>query len=815
MNVYTFNAAKAIFSPAPISEEAAVSQYGFYCSIDLSNEEEMLAIDRAHIRLSARSCYRLYVNNEIVMHGPARTAHGYCRVDEIDITDRLIDGINHIAVEVVTYNNRWGGYNRYSNDYTLEDGLFIAEIEADGVILSATGRDPWKVCTITARAPVSERISHSRECLEIYTPDDDYYLWKLGYGNFTPAVMIENEPIYLAHTALLPSLKEYAFENLISVGACEIDHSIPLIPLFYETNSSYYNNLPEHPTADCRLTVEKLDGHLRTEYTNDGLVLSPVDTEDFYAMWDGGESRVGFIRIAVTCERAGVIDLAHTELLNPDGTVPYYHNIVTRLHVPAGYTELVTMEPALARYMLLYFRGVGEATVHTLSILDDAYLDEHRASFLCSDDNVNRLYNAAKKTLLLNTLDIFMDCPERERGGWLCDSLWTGRAASLLLGDNRVEREFLENFLLTPADGMFRAFFPEVYPGLKPSYKDMTGITTWSFWLMCEICEFIRRTGDVSFRNEHKPRIAAFVEGARSFIGKSGLLENLPWLFIDWSMSNLAEHQQPISSAANALYAYMMTELGKTFDEPDWVTEGQKVRATLRNAVLNGQRAEDLRYVPDSFTVDETGKLQSRNRFSEAAMYTSLWCGLFTPDEAPLLTKTVRDKMGPAPLYAKDPMVGGSQLFIGLCIRLDMLARQGYHDKSFEDMLAIYEPQLREGPGTLWENQAIDTSSRCHGFTAHAGVHLMRDVAGLGFCTRGDNGENAPVLEIAPHVCGLRWAKGTLETPEGIISVAWRYDGESFSLRVNMPASYEYRLTLPKEAKMLDESRVSVTINQY
>ena len=196
-------------------------------------------------------------------------------------------------------------------------------------------------------------------------------------------------------------------------------------------------------------------------------------------------------------------------------------------------------------------------------------------------------------------------------------------------------------------------------------------------------------------------------------------------------------------------------------------------------------------------------------------MYTSLWCGLFTPDEAPLLTKTVRDKMGPAPLYAKDPMVGGSQLFIGLCIRLDMLARQGYHDKSFEDMLAIYEPQLREGPGTLWENQAIDTSSRCHGFTAHAGVHLMRDVAGLGFCTRGDSGENAPVLEIAPHVCGLRWAKGTLETPEGIISVSWRYDGESFTLRANIPASYEYRLTLPKEAKMLDENQVSVTINQY
>lgn len=815
MNTFTFTTAKAVFSSSPVSEDVAVSQYGFYCPIYLSSEDNSLSVSNVCIRLTARSCYRLYVNNEIVMHGPARTAHGYCRVDEVDITDRLIDGINHIAVEVVAYNGHWGGYNRYSNDFTLEDGLFIAEVEADGEILSATGRDPWQVCHITARAPVSERISHSRECIEIYTPDDDYYLWKLGYGTFTSVITVETELTYLTHHALMPTLEEHTFDNLVDFGACVIDHSKPLTPLFYEANSSYYTKLPEHPTADCRRTVENTFGKVRTDRADDGLLLTPINTEDYYAMWDGEESRVGFIRIAMTCERAGIIDVVHTELLNPDGTVPYYHNIVTRLHIPAGYTEIVTMEPALTRYMLVYFRGVGATTVHTLSILDDSYPDEHRASFLCSDDNVNRLYKAAKKTLLLNTLDIFMDCPERERGGWLCDSLWTGRAASLLLGDDRVEREFLENFLLTPADGMFRSFFPEVYPGLKSSYKDMTGITTWSFWLMCEVCEFIRRTGDTAFRDEHKPRIASFVEGARSFIGKSGLIENLPWLFVDWSMSNLAEHQQPVSSAANALYAYMMTELGKTFGEPDWVTQGQQIRTILRSAVLGGVRIEELRYVPDSFTVGENGNLTSRGRYSEAAMYTALWCELFTPAEAPLLTKTVRDKMGPAPIYAKDPMVGGSQLFIGLCIRLDMLARQGYYEKSFEDMLAIYEPQLREGPGTLWENQAIDTSSRCHGFTSHAGVHLVRDILGLGFRLHDDSGEGTPILEIAPHVCGLRFAKGSLETPQGTVSIAWQYDGESFSLRVNMPATYEYRMILPKESKMLNEDNISIAINRY
>ena len=816
MNSVIFSAAKAVFFPETSPEQVAVSQYGFYHALDLSSiESEVPSLRHAVIRLTARNIYRLYINGDIVMHGPARTAHGYSRVDEIDITDQLIDGVNHIAVEVVAYGRDWVGYNRYSNDSTLEDGLFIAEIQADGEILSATGRDDWQACRITARAPVCERISHSRECIEIYTPDDDYYLWKLGYGSFVTPQILTDEPIYLAHEALMPTLKEYFFEDVTGFGAIKVDEAMEVEPFFFEINNPLINGLSERPTLDCRRSVETREGVVRADFDSDGLVLNPENTADYFVSWDGKESRVGFIRIAVTCEEAGVIDIVRSEIMDADGSLPYYFNNVTRLHVPAGMTEFVTMEPALARYMQVYFRGVGQATVHSLSILEDSYPDEKRATFLCSNDDINRLYMAAKKTLLLNTLDIFMDCPERERGGWLCDSLWTGRAASLLLADNRVEREYLENFLLTPADGMFRGFFPEVYPALKPSYKDMTGITTWTFWLMIEVCEFIRRTGDIVFRDQHLPRVEAFVEGSRSFVGDSGLLEHMPWIFIDWSTSNLEEHQQPISSAANALYAYMLTRLGETFDRPEWINEGQRMRDILRKAILGGTSPAFLRRIPDSFTIDENGILHSRERFSEAAAYTSLWCGLFTPDEVPLLVKAVRDSMGPAPIYPKDPMVGESQLFIGLCIRLDMLTRLGYYDKCYEDLLAIYMPQLTEGPGTLWENRIMDTSSRCHGFTSHAGVHLMRDVLGLGFPLFAPDGEGDPVLEIIPHLYGLRWARGTRETPEGLVYVDWRYDGESFTLRVTAPEAYECRVVLPKEAKMLDEAKVSVVIKQY
>jgi len=239
---------------------------------------------------------------------------------------------------------------------------------------------------------------------------------------------------------------------------------------------------------------------------------------------------------------------------------------------------------------------------------------------------------------------------------------------------------------------------------------------------------------------------------------------------------------------------------------------GARVRSILRAAIMGDGEVSDVKYSPDSFDVTEDGALRAKGYYSEAAMYTAVWSGLFQKGETPLLERALIQKMGPAPVYAKDPMVGVSNLFIGLCIRLDMLTRLGAYDKMYEDMLAIYLPQLREGPGTLWENQMIDTSSRCHGFSAHVGVHLLRDVLGLGIPSFDERGEGDKHIMIAPHICGLRWARGTHETPDGLVALEWKYDGESFILNGSLPAGYTYTLSLPREVRALDDEFVSVSI---
>ena len=50
--------------------------------------------------LACSTSYILYVNGEFVAQGPARTAHGYHRVDEISLSEHLTKETNIVSVHV-------------------------------------------------------------------------------------------------------------------------------------------------------------------------------------------------------------------------------------------------------------------------------------------------------------------------------------------------------------------------------------------------------------------------------------------------------------------------------------------------------------------------------------------------------------------------------------------------------------------------------------------------------------------------------------------------------------------------------------------
>lgn len=74
------------------------------------------------------------MNEKFVGFGPARTALGYARVDEYDLTGFAVNGKNTVVIEVVNYKCRTLS--------TVEQPNFLtAEIVKNSEVLACTGKD--------------------------------------------------------------------------------------------------------------------------------------------------------------------------------------------------------------------------------------------------------------------------------------------------------------------------------------------------------------------------------------------------------------------------------------------------------------------------------------------------------------------------------------------------------------------------------------------------------------------------------------------------------------------------------------------------
>ena len=415
MKKYNFISAKPIFYPytqseyKEIKDSSCACHYRFYKSITLSKEQ----IDNAYISITAQNIYRLYINEEIIMQGPRRTAHGYLRVDKINISKYLCEGQNHIAVELVEYGNM---YNGYSNDSTLEDGMLILEIMSGEERIFSTGIEDMDVMRLDYRVKKSERISHSREAVEIYNIKEDNDLWKVGNGEYVNAAQVDIQKTYLCTDVLHPTLEKHKFENIVSYGSCKIDREKKFKKEHYEWGD-YFEKYGESVYTDCRQTLDLPPASVRVRKNNGEICVSGEG--DSYIMLDMGRSIVGLLCVDIESD-GGTLDFFHTEMLDKKGDMPYYYGTVSRIRTD-GNIKHIFFEAGLYRYLKIYFRGCKNIKIKDISLLEYSYPDENKCSFLCNDENINNLYKAAKTTLLLNTLDVFMDCPDRERGQWIGD----------------------------------------------------------------------------------------------------------------------------------------------------------------------------------------------------------------------------------------------------------------------------------------------------------------------------------------------------------------------------------------------------------
>ena len=780
---FQFKNAKAVWLDNPETEWNQFA--GFYTKIDVLENTEV------YIALAARSYYKLYINGEFVAAGPARTAEHYCRVDELSY---VLSGECHIAVEVAAYSNA----NHYCNDCTLEPGLLIMEItDADGNVLSATGKDDVLCRELTYRKSMTETMSHCRGIVEYYELTPESFSWRMGDVS-DKTRLLEEQVTFLKRRAPYADYKEIIFDTFLHASDIKhVDHPInnQNYILARIVNPAWYAALPTENLFLNELLCEEevtFSGTLDFAKSNGKIICIQPGTSPAALTWELPAAEVGFIDVHISVESECTLDMINGCELNSDGEVDA-NTYAARFKLAPGRYHFTSFEPKLAKYVKLILRTDGMVKLKRPILLDDSYPDEAMPYFSCDDGELNRIYDAARRTLRLNTLDIFMDCPERERGGWLCDSYFSARGAASMFGDSSVEKDFIENFMLTDAKSRFNCFFPEVYPAVRGNGYDV-GIRNWSFWLILELCDYCERTGDTEFIEQCRARVEAFIDGLLSLRGESGLLENIGTLFVDASQSNLPVALEPISVPVNCLAVFMLEQVAVLYDRADWASEAEKMRTIIDGLDTGGIFAKDGDAAVFTVKTDDKDAVLSRSGIrTESGIALELWSGFHSKDAA--LQKRFREEMGASPQKKSDPNIGKSNLFIGVMIRFDVLARMGRTDLLIREWKDLYLNQLRWGLGTLSEN--LQETGGCHGFNGYIGALMTSEILGLGIPS-----ELSHTVRISPHPGNLNFASGRVLCSDGEIHLRWAADHDSHKLKMtlslpqNWTAEYDYPFEL-------------------
>jgi alpha-L-rhamnosidase len=733
--------------------------------------------EKVLLRATGSTLYRAFVNGEFAGHGPARGPHGWYRVDELDVTARLKPGTNVLAMEVAGYNA-----NSY---YLLDQPSFLqAEVVAGGRVLAATaGPDrSFEAHLIKERVQKVQRYSFQRPFSEVYRLVPNWDRWRVSTASLGEPVTCGVQP----GKALLPRRVPYSEFLLRS-------------PLEVVSTGQVKTGLKvERPWKDRSLTGvgPKLGGYPERDLdTIPSLELQTVANASSKAVgqpWpaaeplrlesrthqivDFGVNLTGFLGARVTCRSRARLFFTFDEILT-GGDVDFKRlgcvNVILFELQPGTY-DLESFEPYTLRYLKLIALE-GDCEISRLQLREYVSPIPAEARFVAGDPRLNKLFAAGRETFRQNAVDVFMDCPSRERAGWLCDSFFTARVAQDLTGSTLIEKNLFENYLL-PAkfDFLPEGMLPMCYPA---DHNDGVFIPNWAMWFVVELEEYLARSGDRATVRALQPRLMKLLEFFNRFKNEDGLLEKLPsWVFVEWSKAN--DFVQDVNYPSNMLYAEVLAALGRIYGRPDLLSEAGRVRETVRRQSFDGEFFVDN-------ALRKNGKLQVTQNHSEVCQYFAFFFHVATPESHPKLWQTLVKDFGPQRKQTRAfPQVHPANAFIGNVLRLELLSQAGLSRQLLDESVA-YQLYMADRTGTLWENDGAYASCD-HGFASHGGVRVLyRDVLGLASLDTLNK-----TVQLRFTSLDLDRCEGSLPTPDGRVELSWRKDGGKLHYRLLLPRGY-------------------------
>lgn len=705
-----FEKAKPVW-PAGLEKERN-SFIGFRTSFDAVKGA------RCFLRITGASAYRVSLNARFAGYGPARAAKGRFRVDTIPLAVR--QGRNVLAVEAA-------GYNCMSYYHVNQPSFLQAEVVLDGRVVAATDGSGAFEAFRLPRVQKTVRYSYQRTYAEQYRLSAGFDEWKKGVPVKEKLPLgIHGAPGYLSRIAPYPDYAVNGPFKPLSTARLVFDSG-------KRTHATRFVDNPGPNGIRGAFPKNELESNwwdLLQRYSATNRVRTAAGAKTFRlekgssVMFDASLNDSGFPGMKVVCREPGTIAFKFDEILVGGEISPVRYscaNVIVWEFREKGVYEVEAFEPYTFRYAEVMAVS-GAFTIDPPYMRTYKNPDARRAKFSSSDASLEKIFEAARETYAQNAVDVFTDCPGRERAGWLCDSFFTARASLLFTGSLDMETLFLENYSLPDSfenlpKGMFAMCYPADFPG-------KTFIPNWAMWLVLEVGEYARRGGDPALVERFRPKLAALVDYLMTFRNSDGLLEKLPsWVFIEWSKANSLV--QDVNFPSNMMWAEVLDTMARLYGMKNLSAEASRVRDAVRRLSWTGE------WFCDNAVRDKDGRLVLSGECTETCQYYAFYFRTAVPETHPALWKTLVDDFGPKRVRTKKhPCIWPANAFIGNYLRLECLSRYGGRAAGIYAEVRDYFLYMAERTGTLWENVS-STASCNHGFASHVAVTFARDFIGL------------------------------------------------------------------------------------
>lgn len=500
---------------------------------------------------------------------------------------------------------------------------------------------------------------------------------------------------------------------------------------------------------------------------------------DTLFIYDMGKNIAGVAEICIKGACGTVVKVRHGELLKSNGRVErgnvdiYYHaaredeEFQAERYTLSGHEDGDCFHPRFTYHGFQYIEVLSDAPVRIESITGKFMRTavQRVGSFRCSDDLLNRVYDATMLSYEGNIHSIPTDCPQREKNGWTADAHVAVQLGLLNYDGITLYEKWMRDFIDAQLES---GNIPGIIPSAGWGYGEWPG-PVWDAALFIIPVAIYDYYGDDRCIRELYPTMKRYFGWAKSLKKEDGTLTNG---IGDW----LSPGAHTPTEYTSTLYYYVDNKLmariaGLMGDDPTpYIEEMERTRDVINTVFFDSDKA---------LYAGET----------QAGQGIALYWDVVPEEYRQLVADNLNDMIVAAGYDTNFGLLGCKSV-------LRMLSKYGHLDTAWRVATRTGAHSWgywieKCGQTTLAETWTMDPNFRDaslnHVFFGDVAAWMTNDIAGLNFDASRPGFEN--VIVNPRFVPELEWAEAEYHSVKGPISVKWhRDDNGGIDLTVSLPA---------------------------